>query len=107
MGRLPNGAPQMVPLGELVTVEEKVIDKSIYHKNLMPVVYVTGDVAGKIESPVYAILKLNSAIDKLKLSEGYALGCGGAEYLADGAHRALHADGCRLVLPATPRLISS
>ena len=34
-------------------------DKSIYHKNLMPVVYVTADVAGAIESPVYAILKLS------------------------------------------------
>ena len=33
-------------------------DKSIYHKNLMPVVYVTADVAGAIESPVYAILAL-------------------------------------------------
>ncbi|HEY7547874.1 MAG TPA: efflux RND transporter permease subunit, partial [Blastocatellia bacterium] len=39
----------------------------------MPVVYVTGDVAGSEESPVYAILKLNEAIEKLKLPEGYAL----------------------------------
>ena len=63
----------MVPLGELVHVTEAVSDKSIYHKNLMPVVYVTGDVAGQEESPVYAILKLNQAIDRLKLPEGYAL----------------------------------
>ncbi len=62
-----------VPLGELVRVEEQVADKSIYHKNLMPVVYVTGDVAGKEESPVYAIIKLNEAIEKLKLPEGYTL----------------------------------
>jgi multidrug efflux pump subunit AcrB len=39
----------------------------------MPVVYVTGDVAGAEESPVYAILKLNEAIDSLKLPEGYGL----------------------------------
>jgi multidrug efflux pump subunit AcrB len=63
----------LVPLGELVRVEEQKIDRSIYHKNLMPVVYVTGDVAGSEESPVYAILKLNEAIDQLKLAEGYAL----------------------------------
>ncbi|HEU4389997.1 MAG TPA: efflux RND transporter permease subunit, partial [Blastocatellia bacterium] len=63
----------MVPLGELVKVTEGVSDKSIYHKNLMPVVYVTGDVAGQEESPVYAILKLNEAIGRLKLPEGYAL----------------------------------
>ena len=37
----------------------------------MPVTYVTGDMAGEIESPVYAILKLTRQIDKLKLPEGY------------------------------------
>jgi len=63
----------MVPLGELVRIEQEVGDKSIYHKNLMPVVYVTGDIAGSEESPVYAILKLNEAIDSLKLPEGYGL----------------------------------
>ena len=63
----------LVALGELVKVEETTADKSIYHKNLMPVTYVTGDVAGSEESPVYAILKLNEAISKLKLPEGYEL----------------------------------
>ena len=32
---------------------------SLYHKNLQPVTYVTGDVAGRVESPVYAILQMN------------------------------------------------
>lgn len=63
----------LVALGELVTVEQTVNEQSIYHKNLMPVVYVTGDVAGQEESPVYAILKLNQALDQLKLPEGYQL----------------------------------
>ena len=63
----------LVPLGELVRVEEQKSEQSIYHKNLMPVVYVTGDIAGQEESPVYAILKLNEAIDRLKLPEGYGL----------------------------------
>jgi multidrug efflux pump subunit AcrB len=63
----------LVSLGELVRVEEQTSDQSIYHKNLMPVVYVTGDVAGKVESPVYAILQLNEALDQLKLPEGYGL----------------------------------
>ena len=63
----------LVPLGELARVEEQVAEKSIYHKNLMPVTYVTGDVAGSEESPVYAILKLNEAIEQLKLPEGYSL----------------------------------
>ena len=54
-----------VALGELVKTEETVADHSIYHKNLQPVVYVTGDVGGAEESPVYAILKLNKKIEKL------------------------------------------
>ncbi len=56
-----------VPLGEMVHVEETVADKSIYHKNLMPVVYVTADVAGAEESPVYGILKLNKKLAPLGL----------------------------------------
>jgi len=63
----------LVPLGEIVRVEKDLGEKSIYHKNLMPVVYVTADVAGVEESPVYAILKINQALDKLKLPEGYHL----------------------------------
>jgi multidrug efflux pump subunit AcrB len=64
---------QLVPLGSLVTIRELKNEKSIYHKNLMPVVYVTADVAGSEESPVYAILKLNRKLDQLKLPEGYAM----------------------------------
>ncbi len=55
----------LVPLRELVRVETTTVDKSIYHKNLMPVTYVIGDVAGVVESPVYAILQMNQALAKL------------------------------------------
>jgi multidrug efflux pump subunit AcrB len=63
----------LVALDELVRVEELTAEQNIYHKNLMPVVYVTGDVAGKVESPVYAILQLNRALDQLQLPGGYKL----------------------------------
>jgi multidrug efflux pump subunit AcrB len=48
-----------------VKVEQVTADKSIYHKNLMRVVYVTADVGGREESPVYAILKLNKVIKEM------------------------------------------
>ena len=49
-----------IALGELVKVSNATADKSIYHKNLMPVVYVTGRrCAVRIESPVYAILEMD------------------------------------------------
>ena len=59
----------LVPLRELVTIERTITDKSIYHKNLMPVTYVIGDVAGVVESPVYAILKMNEALRALDTKE--------------------------------------
>jgi multidrug efflux pump subunit AcrB len=54
-----------VPLGELVRVEHATEDRSIYHKNLLPVVYVTGDVAGGAESSAYAVMAMNEAVAKL------------------------------------------
>jgi len=71
--RLPGADGGMVSLRELLLVEMKTIEPSIYHKNLRRVVYVTGDVAGVIESPVYAILQMNKQLDKLKLPAGYTL----------------------------------
>ena len=62
-----------MPLGALVETKLVSADKSIYHKTLMPVVYVTADVAGAIESPVYAIARLGPELDAMKLPEGYAL----------------------------------
>jgi multidrug efflux pump subunit AcrB len=59
----------LVPLRELVTLETTLVDKSIYHKNLMPVTYVIGDVAGVIESPAYAIFKMNKALHALNTKE--------------------------------------
>jgi multidrug efflux pump subunit AcrB len=40
---------------------------------MLPVVYVTGDVAGQEESPVYAIMKMNEALDKMKAPDGSAI----------------------------------
>jgi multidrug efflux pump subunit AcrB len=62
---IAGAAAPLVPLRELVKVQQTITDKSIYHKNLMPVTYVIGDVAGVVESPVYAILKMNQALEKL------------------------------------------
>ena len=59
------GAAPLVPLRELVKVEHTLEDKSIYHKNLLPVTYVIGDVAGVVESPVYAIFEMNKKLAKL------------------------------------------
>ncbi len=64
-----NPAAPLVPLRELIKVEQTSVEKSIYHKNLMPVTYVIGDVAGVVESPVYAILNMNKALKALDTRE--------------------------------------
>jgi multidrug efflux pump subunit AcrB len=71
--RVASRSGKLVPLGELGYWEKSVRDRSIYHKNLMPVVYVTADVAGREESPVYPILNMNEKIRDMKLPEGYSL----------------------------------
>ncbi|HET6385185.1 MAG TPA: efflux RND transporter permease subunit [Armatimonadota bacterium] len=65
-----------IPLQTIVRPVAIPTDRSIYHKNLMPVIYVTGDVIGRQESPVYAILRMNPAISKIRLPGG-----GGVEIL--------------------------
>jgi multidrug efflux pump subunit AcrB len=57
--------PPLVPLRELVRIEKGIVDKSRHRKNLMPVTYVIGDVAGVIESPVYAIAEMNKKLAAL------------------------------------------
>jgi multidrug efflux pump subunit AcrB len=64
---------RLVPLREIVRPEEGVQTHNIYRKNMKRVVYVTGDMAGAEESPVYAILNLNRDIAGLRLPEGYAI----------------------------------
>ena len=71
--RLRGANGSMVSLRELVDVEHTTLQPDIYHKNLKRVVYVTGDLAGAEESPVYAIMKMNRALDQLKLPDGYSL----------------------------------
>ncbi|HOW27677.1 MAG TPA: efflux RND transporter permease subunit [Elusimicrobiota bacterium] len=62
-----------IPLRELVRAERTETDIPIHHKNLRRVSYVIADVAGRAESPVYAILKLRKDIDRLAREEGIPL----------------------------------
>jgi multidrug efflux pump subunit AcrB len=71
--KLPTASGEQIALQEVTNLQQTTIDTSVYRKNLQPVVYVTGDVAGGEESPVYAIMKMSDAIDKIKLPQGYAV----------------------------------
>jgi len=71
--KIPSTDGHLVPLSSLVKVRRTEVDRSIYHKNLMPVVYVIADVAGARESPVYAILEMRKKINAISIPEGYRL----------------------------------
>tara|TARA_R110000787_G_scaffold109035_2_gene217544 strand:- start:29252 stop:32449 length:3198 start_codon:yes stop_codon:yes gene_type:complete len=69
--RSKNGA--LITIGELVKINEVTRAKSIFRKNQKRVVYVTADMAGELESPVYAILGMTDKLKDVKLPEGFAL----------------------------------
>jgi len=60
-----NAEGQLVPIRELVSVRDTVLEQPIYHKDLLPVIYVTGDMAGKLDSPLYGMFGMRSALASL------------------------------------------
>jgi multidrug efflux pump subunit AcrB len=60
-----NPAAPLVPLSELVRIERTTAGPNLYRKNLKPVTYVTADVAGAVESPAYAMFKIDAALRQL------------------------------------------
>jgi multidrug efflux pump subunit AcrB len=68
--RLRAAGGGMVPISELVRVERPLEEPPRYHKNLRPVVYVTGDVAGREESPVYGMFAINERLDAQRAPDG-------------------------------------
>ena len=91
--RMPTASGGQVSIAEVTDVEKKTIDVSRYGKNLRPVVYVLGDVAGQEESPVYAIMKMGKEIDKLKAPAGYAIAQYSATMPPDSEKLAMKWDG--------------
>jgi multidrug efflux pump subunit AcrB len=77
--RVASMSGALVPLSELIRVEETTLARTRHRKNLRPVVYVIGDVAGATESPVYALLDMGDRIDELEVPGG-----GGVEQLFSG-----------------------
>ncbi|HEY8049421.1 MAG TPA: efflux RND transporter permease subunit, partial [Ramlibacter sp.] len=61
---------QLVPIRELVTVSDTLREQPAYHKDLLPVNYVTGDMAGKVDSPLYGMFGMRGGIAKLVTPTG-------------------------------------
>jgi multidrug efflux pump subunit AcrB len=85
--------PHSVSVGELTRPALSDEEQSVYHKNLLPVTYVTGDVAGQLESPVYAILQMNRALASVRVPEGYGFEIFNTRQPFDSSKYAMKWDG--------------
>ena len=63
----------LVPLSELVEVMPSAREKSIYHKDLLPVVFVVGDTGGKLDSPLYGLFSMRGDLKDKALEQGGTL----------------------------------
>jgi multidrug efflux pump subunit AcrB len=61
---------QLVPIRELVTAQNTVVEQPIYHKDLLPVIYVTADVGGQTDSPLYGMFAMRSPIRNISTPGG-------------------------------------
>jgi multidrug efflux pump subunit AcrB len=63
----------LVPLSELLSAVPVEREKTVYHKDLMPVVYVVGDMVGRLDSPLYGMFAIRSQVIGKALPEGGTL----------------------------------
>jgi multidrug efflux pump subunit AcrB len=61
----------LVALSELVNVRRSTREQTLYHKDLLPVAYVLGDMAGKLDSPLYGMFGMRGALGDLGIGEHF------------------------------------
>jgi multidrug efflux pump subunit AcrB len=61
---------QLIPISEVVRAQFTEREKVIYHKDLLPVVYVVGDMAGKLDSPLYGMFDIRGKVKGMALEGG-------------------------------------
>ncbi len=71
--KVKSGMGTMNTIGDLTEIDKGISAKSIYRKNQKRVVYVIADMAGELESPVYAILGMTDKLNEINIPEGYGL----------------------------------
>jgi multidrug efflux pump subunit AcrB len=69
-----SSAGKLVPIRELVSITDTQREQPIYHKNLLPVNYVVGDMAGQLDSPLYGMFKMRGDINAIAPPNGGVLG---------------------------------
>ena len=62
--RIRSQGGDLVPLSELVELVDSTREHSIQHKDLLPVVYVTGDMTGDTDSPLYGLFDISGRLQE-------------------------------------------
>jgi multidrug efflux pump subunit AcrB len=65
-----NSQREIVPIRQLVTISDTQREQPIYHKDLLPVTYVVGDMAGKVDSPLYGMFGMRSGFSQIQTPNG-------------------------------------
>ena len=60
--KIRNNKGALISLAEIVTFKKVQLENAIYHKDMLPVVYVTADVAGDLDSPLYGMFDIFETI---------------------------------------------
>jgi len=74
--RVRNAAGKLVPLSEVTHIQQTTRERAIYHKDLLPMVMVTGDLSGRLDSPLYGMAEIAGALPDAGSPDG-----GIAQYL--------------------------
>ncbi|KAB2899550.1 MAG: efflux RND transporter permease subunit [Dokdonella sp.] len=90
--RVRSAAGELVPLSELVTVQRDDWDDAIHHKDGLPVVYVMGDEAGALDSPLYGMFAMVGKLGQVRVA-GEQLGQSFIAQPADTRGYAIKWDG--------------
>jgi len=67
--RVRGSSGRLVPLSEVVHIKRTSREQAIYHKDLLPMVLVTGDLSGKLDSPLYGMAEIASDLPEMDSSE--------------------------------------
>ncbi len=71
--RVRNDNGQLIALADLVTIKDTIIENARYHKDLLPVVFVTADSVGELDSPLYGMFDMVFQLNDKILSYGHKI----------------------------------
>ncbi len=71
--RVRNQQGHAIPLADFIAIQESERDYAIYHKDLLPFTFVTGDLAGNLDSPLYGMFDIVGQLNDKVFENHYKL----------------------------------